>query len=144
VNTTAPPWWNKTFGIDPNVPIAIDDRMKVERKFCDGGPWRVPREISRSRNFSYVGALIVAGAGGTLCLILGWPYWTIGIVFIVSVAVLWLTRTTIVNTQLGPLYRRELRARGYDICIQCGYWLRGLGDEVKNCPECGAERDSPR
>jgi DNA-directed RNA polymerase subunit RPC12/RpoP len=26
------------------------------------------------------------------------------------------------------------------ICPQCGRWLRGLGDDVKRCPECGAGR----
>lgn len=30
---------------------------------------------------------------------------------------------------------------GYDVCIECGYWLRGLGDDVKHCPECGAKRE---
>jgi hypothetical protein len=31
---------------------------------------------------------------------------------------------------------------GFDICIECGYWLRGLGDDVKECPECGAKREA--
>ena len=30
--------------------------------------------------------------------------------------------------------RQELRLRGHDICIECGYWL----GESKRCPECGA------
>jgi hypothetical protein len=34
-----------------------------------------------------------------------------------------------------------LRGLGYDVCVRCGYWLRGLGDDVKHCPECGAERE---
>ncbi len=25
--------------------------------------------------------------------------------------------------------------------MKCGYWLRGLDDAVKQCPECGAERE---
>lgn len=37
---------------------------------------------------------------------------------------------------------RTARTYGYDICGECGYWLRGLGDDVKHCPECGAERRS--
>ncbi len=34
-----------------------------------------------------------------------------------------------------------LREMGYDVCLKCGYWLRGLGDEVKRCPECGWRRE---
>jgi hypothetical protein len=34
-----------------------------------------------------------------------------------------------------------LRQLGYDLCSVCGYWLRGLGDDVKKCPECGAHRE---
>jgi hypothetical protein len=43
--------------------------------------------------------------------------------------------------------RRALREMGYDVCVECGYWLRGLerrDDDVApddpRCPECGAER----
>lgn len=46
---------------------------------------------------------------------------------------------------LRPRYRYHLRRlcreRGYEVCVKCGYWLRGLGDGVKQCPECGAERE---
>jgi hypothetical protein len=44
-----------------------------------------------------------------------------------------------------PFIRRALRDMGYDICEGCGYWLRGLGDDVQHCPECGAAREpSPK
>lgn len=35
-----------------------------------------------------------------------------------------------------------LRLHGYDVCRTCGYWLRGLADDVKHCPECGSPRES--
>ncbi len=41
-------------------------------------------------------------------------------------------------------YRRQLRAamrrHGFDLCSNCGYWLKGLGQEQTRCPECGATR----
>ncbi len=37
--------------------------------------------------------------------------------------------------------RRALRERGIDLCISCGYDLRGTGEDVGRCPECGAERE---
>jgi hypothetical protein len=39
-------------------------------------------------------------------------------------------------------YRALVRV-GYDVCLNCGYWLRGLGEDVKHCPECGARRTPP-
>ena len=40
-----------------------------------------------------------------------------------------------------PYVHRSLAEAGYESCIYCGYWLRGLGDDVKQCPECGAKRE---
>lgn len=37
--------------------------------------------------------------------------------------------------------RRAMRDLGYDVCIPCGYWLKGLADDVRKCPECGADRE---
>ena len=34
-----------------------------------------------------------------------------------------------------------VRDLGYDLCTHCGYWLRELDDSVKQCPECGAQRE---
>lgn len=37
--------------------------------------------------------------------------------------------------------RRAMRDLGYDVCVHCGYWLRGLDEDVKRCPECGSGRE---
>lgn len=46
----------------------------------------------------------------------------------------------------GLICRREhfhrIRLEGFDVCMGCGYWLRGLDEEVKRCPECGAAREA--
>lgn len=40
--------------------------------------------------------------------------------------------------------RRQLRAamrrHGFDLCLRCGYWLKGLSRDQTRCPECGAPR----
>jgi len=37
---------------------------------------------------------------------------------------------------------RALREHGYDICLNCGYWLKELPlEKSKHCPECGEERE---
>ncbi len=38
--------------------------------------------------------------------------------------------------------RRAMRDHGYDLCVACGYELRGLGDTVERCPECGSWREA--
>jgi len=42
------------------------------------------------------------------------------------------------------MYRHEIRlamrALGFELCLECGYWLKGLPDDEPRCPECGAER----
>ncbi len=47
------------------------------------------------------------------------------------------------------LYQKKtyqlLRQSGYDICLECGYWLKGLDDSNYRCPECGKiiRKDNP-
>jgi len=57
-----------------------------------------------------------------------------------------LVMTVVFASMLGrrlyaPHVWRVLRRKGYDVCVNCGYWLRGLGEDVKQCPECGAKRE---
>ena len=45
------------------------------------------------------------------------------------------------RVSVAPLGRRILRQRGIDVCNRCGYWLRGLGKDITECPECGWGRE---
>lgn len=36
--------------------------------------------------------------------------------------------------------RMAMREAGYDLCLGCGYELRGLDGSITRCPECGEER----
>jgi len=51
-------------------------------------------------------------------------------------AVSWLARCT-----WKPAVAIALREMGHDVCGSCGYWLRGLSDDVRQCPECGEPRE---
>jgi hypothetical protein len=44
------------------------------------------------------------------------------------------------RSALKPLFLRSVRRCGHDICISCGYWLRGLENDAERCPECGDPR----
>ncbi len=38
-------------------------------------------------------------------------------------------------------FRGAMREIGRDVYLGCGYWLRGLDDEIRRCPECGRDRE---
>jgi hypothetical protein len=37
--------------------------------------------------------------------------------------------------------RQAMRRRGFDLCPECGYRLKGLCENSTRCPECGAARE---
>ena len=37
---------------------------------------------------------------------------------------------------------RVMHSRGYELCTNCGYRLKGLADNVAQCPECGWRREA--
>ena len=86
-------------------------------------------------------ALVIYRFGGTLvrplALILGAFIAPPTGAFAAAIAMRW---------SLRRLNRREIRLAmqtlGYELCTQCGYWLKGLGEDVGACPECGKRRES--
>ena len=135
---------NEKFGWRRNIPrelpLTSEDRRNIRERFAQ----------RRGRMFWKAAAVGIV-------FILGWFIWKLQL----EVTILgrriygWygfgLMAGWIVMTQaaIGYALRKDfarivrtiLRERGYDICIKCGYWLRGLDDNVQQCPECGAERE---
>ena len=44
--------------------------------------------------------------------------------------------------RFAPCVYQATRQQGYEVCSKCGYWLKGLGDDIKHCPECGIQREA--
>ena len=88
---------------------------------------------------SDVGGRIAAlvGASGLIHRLFraGAPFVLFVVCFIVGGAVLQRFR-------FAPCVYRTTRQHGYDVCLKCGYWLKGLGDDIKRCPECGTAREA--
>ncbi len=61
---------------------------------------------------------------------------------IVYSASFWLTYRLLQHLRYAPHYRGAVRDLGIDVCVSCGYWLHGLDDQIKECPECGWSRSS--
>ena len=38
--------------------------------------------------------------------------------------------------------RQVMQSLGYELCLACGYWLKGLEDATDCCPECGTKRET--
>lgn len=60
-------------------------------------------------------------------------------VFVVYLAV-WIVIAAIGRWLYRPYVFRALCAHGHEVCISCGYPMRGLDSNVERCPECGAAR----
>lgn len=69
------------------------------------------------------------------------PYF-IGLVVIVVVCWPW-SAWMYRSMYIKPI-RKVMREVGFDLCIECGYDLRGHDSTMPRCPECGAERQSSR
>ena len=60
--------------------------------------------------------------------------------FIAYVPALWLGCAVVTGFNRKGI-RDALRRQAYEVCTNCGYWLRDLPDDIDRCPECGAERE---
>lgn len=64
-----------------------------------------------------------------------WAYLTSG--FIAYIYSMWMFRILYIK----PI-RLAMKEQGYDLCINCGYELKGLTVDIDLCPECGTDRKS--
>ncbi|UCG16526.1 MAG: hypothetical protein JSV19_00510 [Phycisphaerales bacterium] len=63
------------------------------------------------------------------------PFALFVICFVVGGAVLQRSR-------FAPCVYQATRRHGYDVCAKCGYWLKGLCEDSRRCPECGMQREA--
>jgi len=119
--------------IDPEITLSRTERRQLHR--------RSHRHLGRVRvPFKFILSLVLLVIAPTVALfMLVDPH-------LVVVAPAWLIVGGYVvlahgmRTLAGPAVWRALRERGYDVCLNCGYWLRGLPEDEDCCPECGAKR----
>lgn len=67
----------------------------------------------------------------------GWPH-IMSLVGFFSIT--WMSYRLLQHFCFASHYRLAVRELGYDVCVGCGYWLRGLDKSVQTCPECGFVR----
>lgn len=64
-----------------------------------------------------------------------------GVFFGVVPLVIATARLCVMRSRQRRVLRLVLQSRGYAICADCGYDLRGLQNDAR-CPECGAKREA--
>lgn len=130
---------------DPQLGLTRAQRRKVRERAYTLSLLHKPTSVGRRRWMNAAYAMI--GIAAVQAPLLAWIMlnqpmrwnWLVG--FGVAAIVLpWVTFAWLGQYTWKPHLTSALRGMGYDVCPQCGYWLRGLGDEVKHCPECGMQR----
>ncbi len=122
--------------VDPQLSLSREARREVRRR---------ARAVRRSpRPIDVLGALIPALVMAVMMvpwfLFLPRSPWFVLLLVSVQLPVSWVLVTLVGRIAWKPRVNAALRELGYDVCSCCGYWLRGLKDEVGHCPECGSER----
>lgn len=129
--------------VDSAVPLT-----KAQRKIARGRAWSKWRQNkwNLAIYFATFGGLIAAllFVVGSLdqvisSVILGYGFPEFLVAYWV---IFWLTYRLLQHFRYAPHYRLAVRDLGIDVCISCGYWLHGLDDQIKQCPECGFSRSS--
>lgn len=85
-------------------------------------------------------ALVISGALGVMYLthlLLGPPiHCVVEARWMPLIVVPSMFTVTALPRLMKKRFSRRVKARGYEVCISCGYCLKGLPDE-HTCPECG-------
>jgi hypothetical protein len=131
---------HRTASIDPSLPIDSKTQRDVRRS-----AWR-------RWNRNPLNGLVFGIALVTPIFFFPWiseqltpvQAWTGIPAFLITflIYVLYISALTLVikRWRYTPLVFAELRDRGFDVCLGCGYWLRDLDETIANCPECGCVR----
>ena len=135
--------------INRDLPLTKQERKEIHRdawRLWWANKWNMALYMTLPA-FYLLTVFFASDAGGRVATLIGAGGWMhrlfragapvalFVICFVVGGAILQRSR-------FAPCVYRATRQRGYDICAKCGYWLRGLSDDIKRCPECGMAREA--
>lgn len=129
--------------VDSAVPLT-----KVQRKIARGRAWSKWRQNrwNHAIYFATLGCLFAVLTLAMLSINQVINSMMPGLVAILFFSAGWavasLSYRLLQHFRFAPHYRRAVRDLGIDVCVGCGYWLHGLDDQIKECPECGLSRSS--
>ncbi len=138
-------WWSGGI-LGDDITLSRDQRRTVNRRaFVDF--LRHPLRVAAFLGVQMVPVLIMMVVGQNAVPLLIGPTGPVNhymlivvLALLVWYAVQMVTMLWVWRNIYGPHLRRAMRDVGWEVCLKCGYSLRGLED-VKRCPECGAKRE---
>lgn len=131
---------------DPSLPLSFRQRAKIQLRRV---PMRdLPNSIVRRRILCAVVTVIPMIVTIILKQYLIFQLtvsnqmnmWLILAMYAVFIILSWIWICITYGIFLRSEYYFRMRLEGFDVCLGCGYWLRGLDGTIKACPECGTER----
>ena len=127
---------------DPDLPLSFWKRQKVawRRVPLRTLPSSMRREMHRGRIIGIFGLMLPVVVFNSMLDLFSSGV-GLFIPLLVFAPTLWIWACLLYGLFSRTEHYHRIRLEGFDICLKCGYWLRGLGDEISNCPECGARRE---
>ncbi|MCH8824643.1 MAG: hypothetical protein IH984_14180 [Planctomycetes bacterium] len=129
---------------DPALPLSFWKRQKITWRPIP--IWKMPKSLRRGR--------ILCIAFGIAPFAIATPFMpflfnqlirlshnvTWYPLVVLYIAVVWSWGCFIYGLTSRTEHYYRIRLEGYDVCLGCGYWLRGLDETIRACPECGTDR----
>ena len=131
---------------DPDLPLTLWERIKVAWRPIP--IWKLPHSARRGRLLSVRAIMPVCFVTIlSMTLLISW----IGpnlyglrlllLFLLLAIPGSWIGCCLVFGVVGRSEYIHRLRLEGFDVCLKCGYWLKGLSEDVKQCPECGWRRE---
>ena len=122
---------------DPALPLSFWKRQKL---FWGIYPvWNLPKPLRRgalARRYLMLAPLFIP----PFFFFSQIPPSNVLLIMIPYFVLCWLWVCIIYGLYSLPEHYYRIRLEGYDVCLGCGYWLRGLDETIRACPECGEQR----
>lgn len=136
--------WRWLGYVDPALRLTPAERNAAQRRANEIGDrvrWLRTKVILATLLLpvAVIGGGMIAAVWLARTVHLHWSLAALGYV-VACVLSVWLYARLVWSWYARPL-RLALREMGHDVCVECGYWLRGLRGDVKQCPECGGTRN---
>ncbi|MGD8454515.1 MAG: hypothetical protein PVJ57_22090 [Phycisphaerae bacterium] len=136
--------------IHPGLPLSRGERVAIHRaawRLWWSDKWNLALHLLVCAGCT-VALLNAADLGGRAAGALGiggilYKVCRAGSLLLVLISAVIIIRAVLGRCRFAPYIYEAIRRQGYDVCTKCGYWLKGLHDDVDRCPECGAERPPP-
>ena len=122
---------------DGDLPLTNKERREIRRS-----AWKLWMRDWRIKMLWWTSHLVWVLTMSIALTFGGVNFWQGLIIIMTCTGLLVICLQIVERAYIVPLGRRLIRQRGIDVCIGCGYWLRGLEKEVTECPECGWGREA--